>query len=327
VIELSQIGISRPGLTVSDLHGQLAFDGNKITSPGLKFTTMEEAMEVRGRLLELQPNRFESPEVNFVGLGGTAQLQSTVRKGELTAFAGTLSAAGIDLKRASTAFLGEGPFGISGTLTGLSSSFKGSAENLKNDLSASFDVHMKDGELLGANLIGAVFEKLGIIPGLSESLTSLVSEKYRPLVTTLNKTAFAYFDLNGTVSNSNGSNSYIVNIESAELTHEAYRILGNGKANTAGFLDLRTQLKLTPSLTSAMVARQPNLKYLLDKEGSLTLPVMISRDKGPILFSPDPKELGRNALQGAAKDAATKALDKVAPGIGRDAAKLLDKLF
>jgi hypothetical protein len=76
-----------------------------------------------------------------------------------------------------------------------------------------------------------------------------------------------------------------------------------------------------------MVASNAKLKLLLDGEDNLTFPLMITKGNGPIIILPDVTELGKNAARGVAKDAAAKALDKVAPGLGTGASKLLNKLF
>jgi len=92
-------------------------------------------------------------------------------------------------------------------------------------------------------------------------------------------------------------------------------------------MNLKAQAKLTPALTAGMVAKEAKLGLLLDREKNMVFPLVISRENGSTLVLPDAEDLLKRAASNSAKEAAGKALDKVVPGLGEGASKLLDKLF
>ena len=82
-------------------------------------------------------------------------------------------------------------------------------------------------------------------------------------------------------------------------------------------------MKLTTLLSNSIVERQPKFKLLLDSNNQIEIPLIITKSNNTFLVLPDVSKLGKSALGNTIKNSATKALDKVAPGIGG----VLDKLF
>ena len=111
--------------------------------------------------------------------------------------------------------------------------------------------------------------------------------------------------------------------------HSLYTIDGTGWADLkVGSFKVEAKLRLSPQLSAGMIEREPKLKLLQDKSGNMVVPVVIKKSSsGRTLVLPDTKDITKRAAKNTAKEAATKAIDKIAPGIGRDATKLLDGLF
>ncbi len=315
-------GANFEDFNIAQLAGKLIFKKNLISSESLDLKYKGEDVKLSGDLLRYVENKLDTPGLKISALGGNLLLQNNYLNEGEKPFSGSLSGAGVDLRRLAALLTTLPPYSVAGTLTNIGTTFNGTAANVKQDLSAAFTIAIGKGEIVGVNLIGGVFQKLGNIPGLGESLLLLVPEKYKPLVTAANSTSFDSFNLEGNLNRGTE-----INLAKAELIHSAYLILGSGRASTKGSLDLKTQMKITKEVTEGMVARNGKLKLLLDKDDNLTFPLLISKGDGPVIVLPDPTELGKNALRNTAKDAASKALDKVAPGLGTGASKLLNKLF
>ncbi len=319
-IDISQASFDK--LSIQQLKGKLNFQKNLISSDALELNYKGEDMKLSGDLLRYSGNRFDTPKLNIFTSGGTLLLQNTFLNEGEKPFSGSINGNGIDLHRLMGIISNLPSYTLNGTISKFASTFKGTSANIKQDLSADFSIDIEKGEIIGINLIGAVFQKIGVIPGLSESLLQFVPEKYKPLVTAVNSTAFDSLAIDGNLNS--GSE---INLAKANLIHSAYLILGSGRASTKGTLDLKTQMKITKAITEGMAVRNAKLQLLLDKEGNLTFPLLISKADGPVVVLPDVTELGKNALRNSAKDAASKALNKLSPGLGTGASQLLNKIF
>lgn len=315
-------GVKLDSFNIPQLGGKFLFKKNLISTDSLNLLYKGESISITGDLLRYVGNNFDTPSLKITTLGGSVLIQNNFLNEGDKPFSGSIFGSGIDLRRLVALSSNLPPYSVAGNLTRFSSKFKGTAANLKQDLSASCSLAIADGEILGVNIIGGVFQKIGALPGLGDTLISYLPEKYKPLVTASNSTSFDSFSIEANLTS--GSE---INLAKAELIHSAYLISGSGRASTKGSLDLKSQMKITKAVTEGMVAKNDKLLLLLDKDDNLTFPLLISKSDGPLLVLPDVSELGRNALRNSAKEATSKALDKVAPGLGSGASKLLNKLF
>ncbi len=323
-LELLGVSVANPAtqLEINGIQGKLQLSKNAVAAEKLALTTKGEQFVFAGNLVTIDGNRYTTAPTSISAFGGTIQLQNEIVLAGQKPLRGTLRATGVDLKRI-TAFAGNtSKFDLNGTLQSFSTTYDGAAADLKQTLNANFDFAAVNGEIVGVNLFALIFQKAGAIPGLSASLASFLPENYKPLVTAVDATKFDSLTIGGAIAS--GSR---ITVRQAELRNAAFILAGSGSLTTAGGVDMRTQMKLTPLVTQEMVARSEKLRLLLDRDNNLTFPVVITKGEGPLLVLPDLSELGKNAMRGATKDAAGKALDKVAPGLGDGAKSLLNKLF
>lgn len=206
-----------------------------------------------------------------------------------------------------------------GTLTQGDFTARFDHKNFLPSATGTFSIEGAKGAFLGVNVFAEVLKAVGTIPTVDVALAKSVPPEFRAILESPD-TEFDSLTARGSIDRGT------VNLPTIGLQHQAYSIAGSGSATTAGDFDFRIQLRLAAPLIQGMLAREKNLKYLLDARGQLEIPVALRRSQGKVLVTPDVEKLLANAARAGAKDAAGKVLEKVAPGLG-GASKLLDQFF
>ncbi len=258
-----------------------------------------------------------------VGLfGGTATVQGSFSN-EKT-IAAQVMGAGIDLKQLTAYASPGGKVAMTGTLTKLEFRGSGPAADFGGQLSGSIGAEAVKGTIEGFNVLGQTLGKINKIPGLGATLLALIPEKHRPIVEA-DSTSFDKLTIGAVMS---GKNIKLTNVR---LDHSLYAVTGEGEIKADGDMTVNAQLRLTENLAGGMLEKERKLSLLLDPARSLVIPVVIARKGGIWVVLPDVTHLGKLALQNSATDAASRALEKVAPGLGDKIApglgKTLDSLF
>ena len=262
-------------------------------------------------------------ESEFGLFGGSVTVQAIYALPPATAGAGInndinliTKATGLDAGAISKAFLAQSPISLLGRVQSFDLSITASSKEPKQTVRGSTNFIVTDGSIEGLNVISQSFAGAARIPGVSENLGKLL-----PPELLANGSAFKQLRGNATL------NGPTIQLSDISLYHELYEIHGNGTITTAGTAELKTQVKLLSKLTSQMLAKEKKLSLLLDKQGSMIFPVTISKSQSGVVVLPDFEQLLERAAGNTAKEAAGKALEKVAPGLGGAAKGLLDKLF
>jgi hypothetical protein len=220
------------------------------------------------------------------------------------------------LEQISSVFLSNSRFGLTGMLESLTARGSAQTTDFASTLSAAVQTRAVKGSITGINILGETLSKASQIPGIAQLISSAIPQKYQPLLKA-SETQFEQLllavDIKGRA----------IDIKQLELIHPAYTLSGQGTVATGGKMELKAQLKLSPQLTEELVAREKNLKLLLDSNGYLVIPVVITKDGEHALVLPDFSDLTKRAATNTVKDAAKKTLDRVAPGIG----SALDSFF
>jgi len=289
--------ISVDGGTLAQLplnKSQLTIDAKLAGDNGLQSAILQPStIAVFGGSLAVQGSLSEQKQI-------TAQVQGN----------------GLDLEKLMDFASPGAKIGLTGTLNSLAVKLSGPQTKFSDQMSGSVAAEAGKGTIEGFNLLGQTFGKIGTIPLLGAAIGNFVPEKFRPL---LQKDS-TEFDRLSVVAQLNGKN---INLTSVNLVHQAYELSGSGEIRADGELSLNAQLRLTPALATGMVEKEKNARYLMDKNGGIVFPVVITRKGGIFLVFPDVSNLGKRALQNTATDAAAKVLDKAVPGLGN----ALDSLF
>jgi hypothetical protein len=220
------------------------------------------------------------------------------------------------LEQVSTVFLSNSRFGLTGVLESLAARGSAQATDFASTLNASVQTRAGKGSITGINILGETLSKGSQIPGIAQLISSAIPQKYQPLLKA-NDTQFEQLLLAADVR------GRIIDIKQLELTHPVYILSGQGTMAIGGKMELKAQLKLSPQLTQDLIAKEKNLKLLLDANGYLVIPVVITKDGEHALVLPDFSDLSKRAATNTVKDAAKKTLDRVAPGFG----SALDSFF
>lgn len=317
-VTFNNVSAKTPSTAVENLTGKLSLDHDTVTTNGLQLAVLGQKVVVDGSA-KLQPERWTLNPTKIQAFGGVAALTGAMEKTGTHALSSTIKATRLDLKQLSS-LTPNAKFKLRGTLSDLSANINGASDSLSTSAGGNFSFAAEKGAIEGVNIFGQALKKLDILPGVSEQIALLVPEQFRPLVDS-DATEFENLDAGGSFANGKA-----LSLSQFSLRHALYQIVGKGTLVLGGDMNIKAQLQLTKLLADSMLKRQPKLKYLLDRNGSLIIPVVISRTDGKTLVIPDASELGKNAARNAATDAAGKALDKIAPGLG-GASKVLDSLF
>ena len=285
-------------------YGTLSVDVPSLSYGAYTFTTLKVLSEFSKSAFILKPSSLEM-------FGGKLLLEGAHQFAPASSLALTLKGQGMDLAEVSKAALSKSTISLTGTVSSLLGKVQGSSNALTQTISGPVGLSVNKGSIEGINIVGSILKKIDIIPGLGSSLVSLVPEKFKPLVDA-NNTPFDTLD--GSVLLGGGN----AKIEKLSLKHPAYITEGLGDLSITGSgdMNLQVKLKLTKAMVEGMLLKEPKVKLLLDSEGNLVIPALIKRTDGRTIVLPDVKVLLENAAKGTAKEAATKALDNVAPGLG-----------
>ncbi len=222
----------------------------------------------------------------------------------------------MNLKDISSAAMQGSAVSLEGSLDSLSAQLGGVTKNFSETIDGPVRASAAKGSIIGFNLLRETLGRAAAIPGMGAALLSYIPEKYQPLLQS-NGTPFEILTLQAMLHGRS------VDLESVALNHALYIVTGSGRIDIGAGLDLKVQLKLTPILTQGMVLKEPRLKLLVDNKGNMVIPVVIRKRDGSLTVLPDTNELGKRALSNTAKEAATRALDKVSPGLGG----VIDSIF
>ncbi len=310
-ITTNNVSLIVPGdkpMNITNTKGEISFEGNRViinpltsviagvpAKANVKINLNEKDIEITPSLI----NIFEG-SINLGGKFGSDKAKT---------FSTTIKANGLNLNQVSQFAATGSSYGAEGTLENLSLQANGALSNLLPTLSSTINFLGRDGSITGFNLLGQTLKGINGIPGVEDNLAAYVPEKHRGVLTA-NSTAFDTFTGDLSVVNQNAS------IKILELRHALYIVTANGRVQLGGDIRIEAELKLTPVMTEDMILRQPKLKLLLDKEGNMAVPIVIKVTDGSVIVKPDVKKLLKRAAKNTAKEAISRELDKVAPGLG-----------
>lgn len=201
---------------------------------------------------------------------------------------------------------------ISGTVQSLTVSLQGKqTEDMVNTLRGPVSLDVGPGEITGVNILKDVAAALSTIPGVSDNLN------IDPKLLSADGTAFDSLSVKSSL------NSGLINISSVKLDHSLYQVTSSGTATISGKADLKASFSLKEAIANSLIAKEPKLKLAQDKSGSIVVPITIRKEGDKTRVLPDVEQLLSRAAKNTAKEAASRELDKVAPGAG----KILDSLF
>jgi len=300
---------------VSDLNGRVVIDGEKLQVTQLTGLINGQKIDFTATAL-LTPAKISVNPSQLKIFDGVVSLEADLEQREQGELRINLNARNLNSSQLLAAVAPGGAVGLAGTLENFTAKLSGDKTNFAQTASGPISLQLGKGRIVGLNIIGSALAKLNQIPGIGAAMSAFIPDSLKGA-----DTAFDQLSLAANM----GSNQ--VQISSFVLTHSHYLLNGAGRVGLNDTMNLKAQAKLTPALTAGMVAKEAKLGLLLDREKNMVFPLVISRENGSTLVLPDAEDLLKRAASNSAKEAAGKALDKVVPGLGEGASKLLDKLF
>ncbi len=317
LIVTSTVSGNKGPITI-DLHSLLTEKKNKLklTAPEL----IAKEVPITDLLVNLEntPTHLSLLPSAFLAFGGALSFEGQMIDNKEKTLSFALTGRKLQAGEIST-LIKKSAITLQGTISALDFKTSGEGSRFKDTASGALSLDVKDGALQGINIFGQVLGKLKNIPGASVAVLSSVPVEFRSLIDG-DTTPFGELMLRSVFSSGNAQ------INTFSIVHHLYEISVSGEVSFAGALKLRGKFKLTPVLTEKMLIKEPKLKLLLDERNNLVIPITIVREGTSAVVLPDVEDIFERAAKNTAKDAAEKALERVAPGLG-GASKVLDSLF
>ncbi len=168
------------------------------------------------------------------------------------------------------------------------------------------ELHLKGEKirLPNVNLLRELFDRLTIIPGLTETLLSHLppasAQKLTEKDTLLNSVNLDFTLKNGVIS----FPEFRAATDSLELT-------GSGRYGLDGSLDIPAQIFIQPELSKALIQSADELRFLTDDQWRIVLPVRLTGSVQKPSVSPDLQYVASKLLSNKAQDLVGELLNKV----------------
>lgn len=206
------------------------------------------------------------------------------------------------------------PIGMEGQINGQyhikGQGLSGSPEMLAS-LIADGEIQVNNGKVVGINILKTVFDKMSMLPGLSEKLEANLPEKYKKLLQEKD-TPLKKVDLSTKLQNKH------ILLDRVQIETDAFLLSTQGQVSFNQELDIRSSLAINADLSKAMVASVEGLQYILDDSGRIVIPVIITGTVPQLSFLPDLQYLGEKIIISQGREQLEKVLDKALEGIWGD---------
>ncbi len=172
-----------------------------------------------------------------------------------------------------------------------------------NSLSGEGTLEVKEGKLVGINVLRLVLSKISMLPGLVEQVEKNLPEKYKE---ELNKedTVLNKVKLKTAIKN----RSLVV--DSAEVETDVFLLSGNGNLHFNQELDMQANISIPQDLSRSMAASAKGLEYILDESGQIVIPLRVSGKIPNLAFLPDLEYLGKKIILNRGKEELEKVSEK-----------------
>lgn len=221
-------------------------------------------------------------------------------------FEGEVNVRDLDLDSVIPAVYKKGEY-VSGQLNAaMQLSFDGANLTIiKRSLAGQGTLQVRNGALKNRNLIREVFDRLSPVVSMTNALGGELPPEVAEMVQGPD-TPFQSLDLSCVVA------SGLVQVESFQLQHANYQVLGKG---SYGLLDQNIgsmiQLVLAPSISSYLVKKIHELSYLADRMGQISIPFRYGGVFPDLSVQPDLAYVTSRLLRVGAEEIFNKGLEKL----------------
>lgn len=176
-------------------------------------------------------------------------------------------------------------------------------ELLTDSLEGSGTIDIKDGKLIGINVLRLVLDRMSMFPDLAEKVKKNLSEKHKESLnqkdTVLNKVSLNTFVKDGSLM-----------VEDARVETDTFNLSGKGTMTFSQELNLQASVAIPKELSQSMAMSAEGLEYLRDDNGEILIPVSVQGRVPNLRFVPDLEYLGKKVLLDRGKEELQKVLEK-----------------
>jgi len=309
------------GIVLGNLNVDSGYTDNNVNTDlkldklNLKGTDLLKNINLHSKVkLNKNGNTITIDKSNFEMFSGKVDINSKIVNQAKTS--ANISASNMDLSLISNFIMPNSSVKLEGQLDKLDIKSNLNLKKPKKTINSNIKALATNGTIKGLNILAKTLEELKGIPGIDSAISKYVPEKYSNILNSEN-TSFSQLDLKSSLIGEK------INIKSFNLAHSLYTISGNGNILTSGKLELNTKLIISNALSQEIIAKNKNLKYLSEKDGTIIIPVIIKKNgKTPIVL-PDVKNLVKRAAKSGGEELVEKAINKgiekglkkIAPGL------------
>ncbi|MFA5100541.1 MAG: AsmA family protein [Candidatus Omnitrophota bacterium] len=177
-------------------------------------------------------------------------------------------------------------------------------EALQSSLSGAADISLVKTKLKGLNVLRIVLDKISVIPGLSQTIEASLPEKFKQK---LQQKDTSFSDIKMPLVIEDGR----IRIKDTVIASEDFIFRGTADAGFDASYSLEGAFLFSRELSDVMAGSVSQLKYLLNGERQIYIPLKVSGMAANVTFSVDADYIGKKLLENQAKQQIFKALDKV----------------
>jgi hypothetical protein len=307
-------GMVLPG----SVKGSLNFNLDKLTAGPQGLATMSAQAGLANASLQFK--ELAAPLQNIAANVSATEKKITLEKTSLNIGGGSVNATGSlgdylakqdfsadadikDLKLEEMLVQDKSPVKIEGIASG-KIKIKGSGftpEALKANLSGNADIAVSKAKLKDLNVLRAVLDKIALLPGLAERIEAGLPDKYKQKLagkdTVLSDIKIPLVIENGRLV-----------IADLVVVADEFQFKGSGQAGLSGAYSVEGSLFIPADLSASMVSQVAELKYLLDENKQIFIPLKVSGNATETKFKVDGEYIARKLVQNQLKQQIFKAL-------------------
>lgn len=286
---------------IGSLEAQIRLSGGKIQPARLAAPVRDLDLEVvaRGGQLSLDTLSGKIGEGSFSAKGTVkefpAQPAGLVQgKAENLALEEILAPAG------------PGEPALRGRLAGsFGGEFRGKSwPEISRSLSGEGRIRLDDVVLSDMNLLREVFDRLTLIPGLTQTLLARLPESYQEKLSARD-TRFEPFELSAVAKGG------VLSFREMRLATDSFALAGSGQVGLDGALQLPGRVEIEPKLSEALIRSVEELRFLTDGEGRMQIPVLVQGRLPRVSAAPDLNAVASRLFASKGEELLGELLEKV----------------
>ena len=256
-------------------------------------------------------NRLTIKSLNLKTFDGMVGASGVANLGGARNFNLRLSAANLDVQKALAAQKSRAADTLRGWLTGTAqvTGAGGSFDQIKPTLHGNGRMELRNGKLIGVNVVGQALQKVDNIPGIGELVPAGLIARHPALFrsgdTDLQKASLTFLLQGPRLT------THDLNVAAAD-----YSVLGNGWFDMDKNIDLAARILLSKAFSGELIAEKHNIAYVTDPDGQVEIPLRIVGHLPKPAIVPDAGLLAQRAATHAAQREVSRLLGKKGGALG-----------